>query len=367
MKRTAPPTRWLAFAACVIIALPLAWVAAHRLSPAPAPPPWTERDLPPPPDPRVNGAVAVMGSSAASFPIEDYPLTDRLEAQPPRDRWERIVAGRAAFEEWAADPARTAEVAAAEAALGAERFADPCRGLASRCHPLQVVGLTRFVVMYGYTRALAGEWAEAFARAVALLEASDDLLRTARTYLGHIVAIDMSHRAVDQLRVLLAAVPDRAPIALSLERVERALGAIERNDVHIRRAIINDALAMRELVIGWIASPSGTSYDPLAPYVTNARSTIAAADAYYVAVVRWIDAGMPAGREPRFEQQATGFGWWAWNPGGKELLDMFGVDLARPIREHRNRADALFAARAELGRALRQPPLLAPTEPAPTM
>jgi hypothetical protein len=358
----------------LLLLVPSAWLLAHRFSSRALPPaPWTERDLPTIPDAAENGLAEVVlpGSwslDAVDSEIDVVELAGALDAVPPEERWGKVHERQRALEAWAShEPERRArELARIDAALAARFFAEPCTSVGSDCRMLKLVELTRVAIAADYAAALGGEWKTAFERARALLEASNKLVPSARTAVGTMVSIFLARAAVDHLRVLVAGYraevaggsPRTAPDALRsrLDAVETALGVLRRGDVSGRRAVIAECLWIRGTLRPVLEDPAsqGGRGGWLLRYAVDVRGSLAASDARFVALMRWVEAPDHATRPPPvFREHASGRFWWLWNPGGKALLDLGSSDVGSIVRQLDRRANELFVSRAALRAELR--------------
>ncbi len=70
--------------------------------------------------------------------------------------------------------------------------------------------------------------------------------------------------------------------------------------------------------------------------------------------MRWYETP-PAqrGPAPEYRRYSEQLGWWLWNPGGKMILDIGGVDFTTLVVRMDERADDLFASREALRIELR--------------
>jgi|GEM_PF-7120190 len=84
----------------------------------------------------------------------------------------------------------------------------------------------------------------------------------------------------------------------------------------------------------------------LAPYLVDPRGTIAASDKRFITLMAWVEAPDHATRAPPVSRSyASGPGWWLWNPAGKSILDLGGVDFADVITRIDELANTLFISR----------------------
>ena len=374
---------WLALAAGVLMALPGSWLLAHRLASRDFPPaPWSASELPTIPAAEENGlddVVLPSGSwNVSNVPEELVPLVAALERQAPAARWALTVAESARLAEWrgvdADTSARAAELAQIDAALGERRFADPCLGVGSECPMMRAINLGRFAALADLDAALRGDWSVALRRALRLLRAANDLIMSARTMLGNSVALVFARIATDHARVVVAgyaaaAEPSAAPGATpsaaqgatsiaereTLDAIASTLSALARDDVDARRALIAECFWIRDGLMPLLDDP--TNYPGaggfLAPYFVDPRGTIAASDERFITLMAWVEAPDHATRAPPVSRSyASGPGWWLWNPAGKSILDIAGVDLTHVITRMDELADTLFVSRDALRREL---------------
>lgn len=364
------------------MALPGSWLLAHRLASRDFPPaPWSASELPTIPAAEENGLddVVLPNSSwhVRNVPQELVPLVALLEREAPSARWASIVDESARLAEWTgvdADAAlRTAELLQIDAAIGARRFADPCLGVGSECNMARAINLVRFAAVADLDAALHGDWSAALRRALTLLRAANDLIVSARTMLGNSVALVFARIATDHARVVVAgyaaaepsadtgATPSAAQGATSiaqreiLDAIASTLGALARDDVDARRALITECFWIRESLMPLLEDP--TNYPGaggfLAPYLVDPRGTIAASDERFITLMAWVEAPDHATRAPPVSRSyASGPGWWLWNPAGKSILDIAGVGSSHVIARMDELADALFVSRDALRREL---------------
>lgn len=351
------------------IALPASWLLAHRLASRLVPEaPWSESELPAIPAPAENGLddVVLPGSSAlATLDPALQPLVRPLERVTPDSRWQELVRRREELRAWlAADAAlRERDLARIDAVLAAPHFADPCASVGSDCRWVSLVNFARVAMAADLDAALRGDWSRAFLRAHALQLASNELLASARATVANMIALVLAHMATDHLRVLVAgyraaAAEDavRAELRPTLDASMESLSTVRREDVSARRAVIAECLWLRAGILPVLEDPgaNGAWGGFVAPYLVDVHGTVAALDAHFVALMRWVEAPDHATRAPPPARvYASGPAWWLWNPVGKTVLDLGGFDFATVIRRLDTSADELFVSRAALRGELR--------------
>lgn len=372
---------WLALSVAMVVMPPTSWLMAHRLSSRAFPPaPWSESALPRIPPARVNGLDDVVLSPAWTLSTVDddlknlagsldraHPPPQARDAESPETRWAEVVRRQDRVRDWMSpDALRRRELAQIDAVLTAPYFADPCRRRATRqCRVLELLNLAYFVVLTDLEAGLRGDWSQAFVRAVDLLLAAEVMIPTTRALASSAAALIVAQIAVDHLRVLLAGYQADATIGSTrtelialrpvLEVYFTALNApdaLGRDDVSSRSALIDECHFVRNSLMPAISDPAANPKLPggvFAAYLIDPRATIAASDAEFVALMRWVEAPDHATRPaPVFREYASGPGWWLWNPGGKQVLDLVHVRFEAHAKGMDRRADRLFVARAAL-------------------
>jgi len=237
----------------------------------------------------------------------------------------------------------------AQAAIGAPRFADACAfDLASHCQHVELGQLHDLAALGAVAKALGGRWDAAFARARGLLRANLDLMRTSRSALSAMVARQSVRRDLDLVRVLLDGVEGEAPSRLSALRdladIASLLDAPAEPDMDGRRAVVSEYVYVTGAIRTVLQGARSSAGFPVHPLILDAQHTVVLANSYFHRLEEF--ARHPSTRQaptlPRFSR--NGFGWWAYNPAGKLLLDAAMLDHAPAIL-------AMAEQKAEIGAA----------------
>ncbi len=345
---------WLLVAVALVGALPLSWLAAHRLAGrTPPPSPWPATIAPHPASLAENGLdEIVMGHAWAPERLPEAldDLVGPLAAKDvtgggaqARERWRAAEAARADVRAYFAEPstrdARRGELASVDAALAAPRFADPCGDMQSDCDIVKSITLVRIAALANLDAALRGDWVGALTRARALLRASRDFSTSGH---GFGAAAAFSNFTTSHVRVLVAGLgAARPPAAVRatllplLDALRDVTQPLAADALDVRRALLVEhafgrALLRDTLVVAARPATAGHFVQLL---LTNDAATLAAYDASYVEAVRWVDAPDHATRAaPPIRLYARGAGWWLWNPGGKATLDLLALDVGSLVR-----------------------------------
>lgn len=358
---------WIALGLALIALIPITWMSAHRLSSRTVPDaPWRESELPSIPSAADNGLDDVVLSASWSVGLPDSELSALsapLDEETPTARWASIEATQHPMHEWlhTDEAQRGRELAQIDAALAAPRFADPCQFIDTACRMIEPIRLLRLATIADFDAALRGDWSSAFARGLALLIASKDLLATARTALSNTVALMFARISTDHLRVLIAGYAaesaggaprtELSALRPTLDALDVALTGLTRESGSARRAVIGECLYTRDGLLRSLENPAslGGNGGVLLPYMVDVRGSLVASDGRFVELMRWVDAPDHATRPPpSFSPYAEGTGWWLWNPGGKVMLDLLTIDLSDVLRKIDRYADALEVSRAGL-------------------
>jgi hypothetical protein len=363
---------WVLVAVALVGALPLSWLAAHRLAGRTLPPsPWPAPTAPNPASLADNGLdEIVMGHAwAPERPPEALDeLVGPLAAKDvtgggaeARARWTAAEAARADVRAYFAEPstldARRGELAAIDAALAAPRFADPCSDMQFNCNIVKTITLARIAALANLDAALRGDWVGALTRARALLRAARDFSASGHGFVGATAAAAFANLATSHVRVLVAGLgagPHPAavrtallPLLQSLRHVTKPLGTAE---LDVRRTLLGEHALGRRLLLSTIEDSTRSSRPAsvMQLWLTHDAATLAAYDASYVEALRWVDAPDHATRAaPALSLRARGMGWWLWNPGGKATLDLMALDvgpLVRRLESGRRDVDTALAA-----------------------
>jgi hypothetical protein len=365
-------------AVALVGALPLTWVAAHRLAGrTPPPSPWPAPTVPRPASLAENGLDEIAMRHAWSpepLPTALHDLVGPLAAKDvtgggaeARARWTAAEAARAEIRAYFAEPstrdARRGELAAVDAALAAPRVADPCGDMQSDCNLVKSITLVRIAALADLDAALRGDWAGALTRARALLRAARDFGASGHGFVGATAAAAFTNFVTAHVRVLVAGLgAARPPAAVRatllplLESLHAFTAPLAADEVDVRRTLLGEHALGRALLRDTlaVAARPATAGDFAQHLLTHDAATFAAYDARYVDALRWIDAPDHATRAaPPIRLYARGWGWWFWNPVGKAMLDLMAIDIGPVLRRlesgRRDLDTSLAALRTELG------------------
>lgn len=353
--------RWTCGSATVLLVVALlgaCWAISHRVGwSGHAVSLWSEKDLPPLPEEGENGWVLFHSTTAMlGKDIPPHELRDALDHL----EWARAMAFAEPIRQFADDPAVRSQNVAAQAALASRRFADACAiDLEARCRYLELMRLHDLVALSALADALAGHWNEAFARTGNLLRADLDLMRTSRSAVSALTARRSVRKDLRLVGVLLDGIESGAPDRLANQRATLAnVGSVLDPGVEpatdVKRAIIAEYVyvttAVRRISAGAASRIGGARWMPL---VLDTERTADLANTYFEALM-WFGES-PSTREPpalaRFSHRH--FGWWAYNAGGKLLLDAALVDLVPAIRDMEKQKVEIVASRNALRQRIR--------------
>jgi hypothetical protein len=360
-------------AVALVGALPLTWIAAHRLAGrTPPPSPWPAPTVPHPASLAENGLdELVMGHAWAPERLPEAldALVSPLAAKDvtsggaeARARWAATEAARAEIRAYFAEPstrdARRGELAAVDAALAAPRFADPCSDIQSDCNLVKSITLVRIAALANFDAALRGDWVGAFTRARALLRAARDFSASGHGFVGATAAAAFANFATAHVRVLVGGLgAARPPAAIRtallplLESFRDVTKPLSPDELDVRRTLLGEHALGRALLRDTlvVAARPATAGDFVQLLLTNDTATFAAYDATWVEAVRWVDAPDHATRAaPPIRLHARGSGWWLWNLGGKTMLDLMGIDVGPMVRRLESGRRDLDTSRASL-------------------
>jgi hypothetical protein len=333
------------------------WLIAHHVPwHARAQRLWSEEDLPRLPDPRENGWV-VANATAARLPKEIVPPDLRSVLRSPD--WARTKALAARLRRFGEDPEVRALDAIALTSLQAPRFVDGCPiAVDAGCHPVEVTQLLEVAALGTLGAARDGRWGEALARARALLRADGDLMSTSRSALAALAARRSLRRDLDLVALLLGGLEEKGPRGLDAHRA--AIAAIAallepppQPDPDGWRAVVSEYVyvtkVVRDLSSGVRQRGAAAGVSPI---LLDEEQTVALANRYFEALARF--ARRPSAAPPAFPRYSRdGFGWWAYNPAGKLMLDAAMLDQAPAIRRMADQKAALAASRDGLRQRIR--------------
>jgi len=374
-ERSKGPRRWpwVLVAVALVGALPLSWVAAHRLAGrTPPPSPWPAPSVPHPASLADNGLdEIVMGNAFAPEPLPET-LVDLIKPLAAKDvtgggaearaRWASAGSARAEIRAYFGEPstldARRGELAAIDAALAAPRFADPCVDLQSHCNLVKSITLVRVAALANLDAAIRGDWAGALSRARALLRAARDFDTSGHGFVGTTSAAAFANFATSHVRVLLAgldAAPPPAAVRATLPPLLDELRAfavpLAADELDVRRTLLGEhALGRALLRDTLVVATRPTTTAELAQFLlTSEAATFAAYDVTWVEALRWLEATDHATRAaPPVRLYARGSGWWLWNLGGKTMLDLMVIDVGPMVRRLESGRRDLDASLASL-------------------
>jgi hypothetical protein len=348
---------WVLVAAALVGALPLSWLAAHRLAGRTLPPsPWPAPTVPNPASLADNGLdEIVLGYGWAPEPLPDalQDLVGPLAAKDvttggaeARARWTAAEAARADVRAYFAEPstrdARRGELAAIDAALAAPRFADPCSDMQSNCNLVKTITLARIAALANLDAALRGDWVGALTRARALLRAARDFDASGHGFVGATAAAAFANFATSHVRVLLAGLgAARPPAAVRtallplLDSLRDVTKPLTSDELDVRRTLLGEHALGRALLRDTlaVATRPTTTADIAQLLLTADAATFTAYDDTWVEALRWLEAPDHATRAaPPIRLHARGSGWWLWNLGGKTMLDLMVIDIGPMVR-----------------------------------
>ncbi len=353
--------RWTRDIATVLLGVALlgaCWAISHRVPwSGHAVSLWSEKDLPPLPAEGENGWV-LFHSTAATLG-KDIPPRELRDALDHLE-WARAMALAEPIRQLADDPAVRSQNVAAQAALASRRFADACAiDLEARCRYLELTRLHDVVALGALADALGGRWNEAFGRTGNLLRADLDLMRTSRSAVSALTVRRSVRKDLRLVGVLLDGIESGAPDHLAKQRatvasVGSVLDAGVEPATDVRRAIIAEyvyvTMAVRRISVS-AASRVGRAW--WMPLVLDTERTGEIANTYFEELMRFGES--PSTREPptlaHFSHRH--FGWWAYNAGGKLLLDAALVDLVPAIRDMEKQKVEIEATRNALRQRVR--------------
>lgn len=350
---------WGAAAYLVAIVLLAAWGVSHHLPwSGHAAWLWSERDLPRLPDERENGwmrfeATAwTLGNDIPPRELRD--VLDRLE-------WPRLVAISESIRTFADDAAVQSHDVAARAALASPRFADACAiDAATRCRYPESIRLHDLVVLGALSNALGGNWNEAFETAGVLLRADLDLMRTTRSAVSALMARRRVRRDLHLVGALLDGVASGARQDLLKQRADIAMIAsiLDRGvepATDIERAIITEYVFVTKAIRQVSASANArVGADWWMPLFLDTERTCELSNRYFETLMRFGEASSTREPPPLPRYSHTHFGWWAYNAGGKLVLDAALVDLVPAVRQMEKQEVEIAAERNGVRERLRR-------------
>ncbi len=346
------PLRW-AGAAALLAAILLGILAvAHRV-------PWrgktrqlwSEKDLPALPAEPENGWILLH--SASQKLVDDERPGDLGEVE--RLDWPRVKALAHEIRQFTSDPTVRSQAASARDALASPYFADACPlDVRSRCQHLKLERLHDIVTLAVLADALSGKWDEALLTAATLLRADLEMMRTSRTAVSALGARRMVRKDLRCLGVLFDGIESEGPKGAANHRARVALIASmletkTQPDAAPSRAVIAEYVCVTR-AIRTVSDVAGFKVGAdwvMLPYL-DGEHAIALANTYFEALMRFAES--PSTRAPpglrRYSRERLG--WWAYDAGGKMLLDAVLVDLAPALRDIEEQSAHIAAASTAL-------------------
>jgi len=372
LSERAPRRRrtWVVVALCAsvpLICIAL-WLLAHRIH-EPPPPLWTLGDLP-----------RVPASSDNGYILLDAPTTPRLswlvsqdeegldffcgapgsEAGSADPNWGEVLSRRQLIVDVVADTDFIARQRVGLDASQRPRFAednDPV--LDADWHGMHVVRWHKGLELTLLLRALEGDFPGALTGATDLFRAALDLVRTARSFVGHLVAIVVVARSIELLHRIDMAIDategagDNPALQPTLTRLGSLLQTLDEATLDMRHAMIFEYLHSRAAIDAIARDPEIASLPPWGSLVFDRQDTARRIDNNFQRIVEFArDPSVTP--EPEFRTGTERPMWWLFNPGGQQALEVFtsGVSYAARIRTFEEQEASLKLRARELASRL---------------
>jgi len=330
----------------ILIAPPVGWLLAHRLS-SPTKPRWTEADLPTPPPDADNGWITLWRRSSPFHRPDLEALQNALDGSIERP--ERVDGVRADAVLLIAEAnAQRIAIDDAEAAFSRRRFADACPiAVAADCGELSVLGAQKLVSLRVFALAVAADFPRAFEIAGTMTRALVDYVGSARRFLsaaaGSVALLGAFATVEDLIALARRSNVDAESWSASRSALEAAMGELDAHPPDPARAVIGEYVLARSALASLGSSSPDTS-----PWLVDQRATTALVDEQYAALHAYASGTTstpPTIRDPVEEPL-----WWIYNHDGKILVSLLSVTTASAVARTVDYRDQVIAR----GRALRE-------------
>jgi hypothetical protein len=312
-----------------------AYVGSHVCTSAVPERLWTRADLHDPVAATENGwSLVAVEHTHIELPDALAQLGDATQLQPEAF-WRALADERAALATFLARADVRKQVGRVKLAAHLEHFADACE-VDARCHIFAWLQAHRLAVLEAAWLTERGEIDQAGGLLRELIELDQSHLASARSLISLMIALSNLEAALD-MADKLAAHPEVVgrPSSAALAGLGGTIAAVDVEALPLHTIVVGEYVHFAELLDEFAAG---------SPWLFDHAETLAEVNGLFERRDRAARAGDVAGALGVGEPRATAsFGWWAYNPSGKLLLDQRW--------DARSLAASITTQRAEIARA----------------